>query len=162
MNIKKLKQVAIELLHRSSKHDREMVVDRHLFIRLDAKHSHVTRQHYIEFAKSERPSRIDFRIGGTNPVLVELAVRPAGGSSQLYGSQNRSELGKLTRIPQSQARLRAMLLMDLAARPILKSRLKPTYDCVSAGPGRFQRSSVRVLYVHAELQYDFLWRPSAY
>jgi hypothetical protein len=106
-----------------------------------------------------RPQRIDYRYGGSNPAVIEFAVRPATGGPQLYGSQNRSELRKLTRVPQSKARRRYLLLLDLYRSAIDSLALKPTYDLVHAGQGRFQRHSVRVIYVSSSLQYNFLWRP---
>lgn len=70
---------------------------------------------------------IDFRIGGTNPSVIELVVasrklRDAGYTelrfpghktgTQLYPTQNTSELKKLGAVPQSQAKLRYLLLLD--------------------------------------------------
>jgi len=159
MNIAELQGVALELLHRCHRLAREMQVDEHLAMDLDAEFGSLTRQHHVELYRSQRPARIDYRVGGTNPVLIELAVRPEDGASQLYGSQNKPELVKLTRIPQSRAKLRALLLMDLKPEPLQRNRLKQTYDCISVGPGRFERNPVRVLYVHKESQFHFLWRP---
>jgi hypothetical protein len=88
-----------------------------------------------------------------------LAVRATTGGGALYGSQNRSELRKLCRVTRSQARLRALLLLDLARKPLSKVSLKRTYDPLHAGPGRFKRSSVRVIYVHRTSTYHFLWSP---
>jgi hypothetical protein len=159
MTIAELQCVALELLHRCHGLAREMAVDRQLALDLDAEFGPLTRQHHVKLYRSQRPARIDFRLGGTNPVLIELAVRPEDGASQLYGSQNRPELEKLTRVPQRRAKLRALLLMDLKQTHLPLDRLKQTYDCVSAGPGRFERNPVQVLYVHKEAQYHFSWRP---
>jgi hypothetical protein len=75
--------------------------------------------------------KVDFRIGQRNPVLLELVVAPrafvdpgapeirfAGheGSTQLYATGNKSELRKLASVPQSQARTRYLLLVDLRAK----------------------------------------------
>lgn len=161
MNIAEIQEVALELLNRSSKMAREMKIDKALLAELDARYGSVTRQHRMEFASSERPSRIDYRVGGTNPVLLELAVRPADGTCQLYGSQNKPELLKLTRFPQSQAKLRALLLMDFKEDAISADRLRQTYDPINAGPGNFERNAVRVVYVHSAIQYNFIWQPWA-
>ena len=101
---------------------------------------------------------IDFRVGGPNPVLIELAVRPRDGASELYGSQNRPELIKLTRYPQSQAKLRVIVLIDFAPVPHAAPGLRASYDAVSAGPGRFERNPVRVIYVHRRSEFTFVWR----
>lgn len=161
MNIEELQDLALEILNRSHKLAREMKIDEALFAELQTRFGSAKRQHRIEFASSERPSRIDFRLGGTNPVLLELAVRPADGSCQLYGSQNKPELLKLTRFPQSQAKLRALLLMDFKDRPLDLENLQATYSSINAGRGRFERNAVRVLYVHESLQYNFIWQPWA-
>lgn len=70
---------------------------------------------------------IDFRVGGTNPSVIELAVAPRqigdlirpttvfpghAAATQLYASQNRTEIVKLNAIPFSQAKTRYMLLLD--------------------------------------------------
>jgi len=117
----------------------------------------ITRQHHVKFYKSNKPSRIDFRFGGTNPTLLELAVRPTNGQQQLCGPQNRSELIKLSKT--SRVKRRILLLVDLKEKPIEKSSLKPTYDPLHAGPGKRERHSVTVVYVHRELTYSFNWKP---
>jgi hypothetical protein len=161
MNIAEIQAVALDLLRQSSKMAREMKVDKALLAELNARFGSVTRQHRMEFGNSERPSRIDFRVGGTNPVLLELAVRPADGTCQLYGSQNKPELFKLTRFPRSQAKLRSLLLMDFKAEPISLERLRQTYDPITAGRGNFERNAVRVVYIHENSQYNFIWQPRA-
>lgn len=105
--------------------------------------------------------RVDFRHGGTNPVLIELAIRDPYHANELYGGQNRDELNKLCRIPYKRAKLRCLLLLDASGLdPIPKRRLKASYDKVSSTPGRFERSAVRVVYVHHDVSYHFLWRSS--
>jgi hypothetical protein len=52
-----------------------------------------------------------------------------------------------------------LLLIDLASKPIEKKNLKPTYDPIHAGAGKFHRHAVRVVYAHRELAYDFIWKP---
>ena len=113
----------------------------------------------VRFTGSSKPGRIDFRIGSTNPAVIELVVCPKRGGGNLYGSQNRAELSKLVRIPQSKARLRVLLLIDLSPNGVHKSRLKRTYDLINSGPGKFPRFSVRVVYVHRSHCYDFIWQP---
>ena len=105
--------------------------------------------------------RIDFKIGTNNPAFIELAVRPPNGGSQLYSPANFTELSKLCRIPHSKARLRVLLLIDLYFRPVESENLKSSYESMNAGRGNFQRSSVRVIYVHHDEEHDFLWNPRA-
>jgi hypothetical protein len=120
----------------------------------------VERQHYLTSPAWARPKRIDFRIGGVNPVALEFAVRASDNPGCLYGSQNHPELLKLMRFPPSQVRLRCLLLIDLADDPLIQSRLKPTYDCLNGGRGQIPiRQAVRVLYVHRNHEYHFIWRP---
>jgi hypothetical protein len=140
-------------------HDREMAIDPMVYAYLAATFKNVERQHYVYWYKSQKPKRIDFRLGGTAPIVVEFACRPPAGGAQLTGPVNQSELRKLCRVTKTSASLRALVLMDLAASPISKELLKATYDKVNSGPGKFHRHSVRVIYVHRDLQYHFVWRP---
>jgi len=103
--------------------------------------------------------KIDFRIGGPNPALLELAVAPRAlsdpdrpeqkfpghhATTQLYASQNKSELRKLKEVPQSKARNRYLLLLDLRGIHDF-SALKTGYE--SELP-RFKGGAVvRVVYV---------------
>ncbi len=119
----------------------------------------MSRQHYVRMHSKPKPQRIDFRHGTHNPVVIELAVRPPSGLRELYGSQNKSELRKLTRVLPSQARLRVLLLLDLFHKPIPLANLKATYDVQNAGRGKFKRHRVRVIYVHKDVQYNFSWDP---
>ena len=162
--IKKATQNIIRLLQDyagSGEYRREMLLDPVIYGYFEAAFGRMSRQHHVRLHSRPRPQRIDFRHGGSNPVVFEFAVRPPGGGGHLYGSQNTSELRKLTRVLTSQARLRVLLLVDLLQHPISRENLKRTYDAVNAGRGRFQRHSVRVIYVHASEEYDFLWRPQA-
>jgi hypothetical protein len=149
------------LLDYSGSHvgSREMLLDPILYGYLEGRLGHMQRQHYVQVRGKSKPKRIDFRHGTENPVVIEFAVRPPTGGGQLYGSQNSSELRKLCRIKQTAARLRVLLLIDLHSTPLEKDSLKLTYDSQNSGPVRFKRNSVRVLYVHRDLQYSFLWRP---
>ena len=119
----------------------------------------VTRQMQITFSSSMRPSRIDFRVGGTNPTVLEFAVRPADGQQQLNGPQNHQELLKLSKVVPSKAKRRILLLLDLKKTPVQKRALKLAYDKLNAGRGRKARHPVTVVYVHTASQYSFCWRP---
>ncbi len=129
----------------------------------------VSRQFHVRFASSKNPSRIDFRIGGTNPTLLELAVRPPEGTQQLNGPQNHTELKKLSKFPNSEARRRILLLIDLKNEPIDKETLEGTYKELHAGRGNRKRHPVTVVYVHENrngktrksTKYWFTWNPYA-
>jgi hypothetical protein len=55
-----------------------------------------------------------------------------------------------------------LLLLDMCrGEPIPYENLKHSYDGENAGPGHFDRKSVRVLYAHSREQYTFIWRPYA-
>ena len=128
---------------------REMRLDPVLYGFLEARFGKMSRQHKVRMHSKQKAQRIDFRYGGSNPVVIEFAVRTSLSSNTLYGSQNSSELKKLTRIIPSQASLRILLLLDLASSPLAKPSLESTYNRVTAGRGNFKRHSVRVVYVHA-------------
>jgi hypothetical protein len=34
-----------------------------------------------------------------------------------------------------------------------------TFNDQNSGPGRFKRHSVRVVYVHSETSFNFIWQP---
>ncbi len=102
--------------------------------------------------------KVDFRIGGTNPAVLELAVAPralidpnwpglkfAGHtqSTQLYASQNKTELNKLGSVPKTRARNRYLLLLDLGRGLDLK-KLKKGY--VAACPKNGKCEPIRVVY----------------
>ncbi len=74
---------------------REMHLDPMLYALLKGRFTHIARQHHVRIYGSPRPKRIDFRYGGSNPVVIEFAVRPPNGGGQLYGTQNVSELQKI-------------------------------------------------------------------
>ena len=118
----------------------------------------------VQFGPGE--SYIDFRFGdaphGNNPCVVELAVRNTEHGQQLSCSQNKSELKKLSRYPSSKAQTRVLLLLDLGHKPIAQAVLQPGYDKLKhLGAGKFQRRSVRVLYVHRDLDFHFSWKPNS-
>jgi len=119
----------------------------------------VERQHKIRSRnrKSNRSQRIDFRQPGLNSVVIELATRTPG-RNEVYGSQNTEELRKLSR--QTRASMRYLLLLDVSGHnTISQSDLQSTYDDLLKERGRGARRSVRVVYVHPDAAYDFLWRP---
>lgn len=165
MSIESLKSISMEIMKLLSDYhnppDREMAIDPVLYALLRSRHEkkRVTRQHPAHLPQAKRPPRIDYRIGGTNPLMVELVVRPRAGGVQLYGSQNKTELRKLCRIPNTQCKLRALLLLDFHAKPHAKADLKASYDPMHAGRGKFTRHPVRVIYVHRDTQYTFTWSP---
>jgi hypothetical protein len=136
----------------------ERGLDPLLYATLRASHPkvRVSRQEYVEFSKSSRPSRIDFRLGGTNPTVLEFAVRPPNGIQQLQGPQNHSELMKLSKIPNTR---RILLLVDLRAKALSKGTLKATYDPLHAGRGKKERHPVTVVYVHRTNNFWFTWSP---
>lgn len=116
----------------------------------------------VRMLDTGKPKRIDFWVGGTKPVLIELAVRKPKGSQELMGRQNQSELSKLARAKQAKVRTRYLLLIDLrVGDPIEKSKLKASYDPLHAGRGKFERAPVRVIYVARDAAYHFLWKPFA-
>ena len=51
--------------------------------------------------------------------------------------------------------------MDFKAEPISLERLRQTYDPITAGRGNFERNAVRVVYIHENSQYNFIWQPRA-
>lgn len=169
MSIKRLQEAALQLLlETTDKRATERQLQRSFLYILRAKFGEFSRdaacpivfaEECIYIGKSSHPKRVDYIKKGTNPILIELAVRPEGGRYQLSGKSNQSELNKLTRYTSSEARLRALLLVDMGESPVDARTLKRTYDPVLSGPGRFDRTSVRVVYVHETLQYHFLWRP---
>lgn len=140
---------------------REMLIDPALYawLRAGAVGRTVKRQYHTSRTRQKRPARIDFRVGGSNPVLVEFAVRPPTGGGQLYGSQNQSELRKLTRFSNKKAKLRALLLIDLAGTPYGVESLEDNYKKINAGRGRFKCWPVQVIYAHAKTAFNFKWSP---
>jgi len=163
MKIADVQEVGVEVIRLLGKYSnpphKELLVDAILFAYLSGRFSKVNRQHKVYLYGSSRPQRIDFRCGNSNPIVLELAVRPPVGGGQLSGSQNIKELKKLCRVSHTQARLRALLLLDLAEKPLHKDALMSTYEPLHSGPGKFKRSSVRVIYVHRQNRFNFSWSP---
>ena len=132
MNIADIQEIGPEILNLLDQYHnpphRELLLDPILFAYLSGRYSNVARQHYVYLYGVTKPQRIDFRLGGSNPVVLELAPRkPSGGRSSLTGSQNIGELRKLCRVSHTEAKLRALLLLDLAKEPLEKQALKATY-----------------------------------
>lgn len=146
--------------YRPKDHHREMGYDGLLFGYLDACFGKMKRQHQIHIGKSRRPKRIDYRQGGTSPVLIEFAARTPN-RNEIYGSQNRDEIQKLTR--QKSASARYLLLLDMSGKsPIDRDQLRDTYREISSGKGNFKRMPVQVVYLHPNAEpCSFLWRPKA-
>jgi hypothetical protein len=125
----------------------------------EAKLGRMQSEYPVEtFGAVTKPKCIDLRYGGGNPAVIELVVRVNG--NELYGSQNKSELWKLCKIPFSKARRRILLLLDPShLGQIEKSSMKSTYDEIRTGRGRFTRETVTVVYVNPDEEYSFKWRP---
>jgi hypothetical protein len=163
VNIEEITETGTEILkvlsdyHRAP--HREMLIDPVLFAFLRGRFGAVERQKHVSVYGSIKPKRIDFRVGGTNPVVLELAVRPPTGGGHLLGGQNTSELRKLCKVSTTAAKLRVLLLIDLYSRNYTKDKLKESYDAAHAGPGKFERNPVRVVYMHASNKFSFSWSP---
>lgn len=134
----------------------EMLVDYLLYGALQGEFGKFTRQYKVKIGTSTRSKRVDFRQGGSRPVGIEFAVRTQG-RNEIYGSQNRSEINKLTRLKKSRWSTRILLLLDLAKKPLSESALRATYAVVKSGKGRFIRHPVSVVYVHKESSFRFIW-----
>jgi hypothetical protein len=120
----------------------------------------IGRQTHLTGTPDRWPKRVDLRGGGMNPKFMELAVQPHGDPSpaRLMGSQNISELRKLSLIPRSQTRQRVLILVDLSASPASPRRMKQSFDKVRLRQLKRKRHSVRILYCHASTSFSFLWR----
>ncbi len=111
--------------------------------------------------------KIDFRIGGTNPALLELAVCPRAlidpdcetaafpgrsQATQLYASANCTEIEKLSKVPQPQAKNRYLLLVDFRGAHNV-SRLESGY--LNRFPRDGTMQPVRVIYISRSRARDF-------
>lgn len=104
--------------------------------------------------------RVDFRYPGAKATLVELVVRDPYHGNQLYGPGNQTELLKLCKQDHAKSSTRVLLLLDLSGEsPHPKERLQASYDRVQKVSGRGVRKKVRILYVHPDFSYSFLWNP---
>jgi hypothetical protein len=152
-------QRVIELAtqYKPKDHHREMGYDGLLFGFLDAKFGGMKRQHKIWIGKSRSPKRLDYRQGGTRPVVIEFVVRTPG-RNEIYGSQNGSEIGKLTR--QRKASTRYLVLFDLSEEaPMDTKDLWQSYRKLNGGRGKFKRKPVQIIYVHPGFVDSYLWKP---
>jgi hypothetical protein len=163
MNVRMLQKIgqdlAIMVKDYSGGPQREMLIDPALYARFRATGRSVERQFPAHLPGCVKPARIDFRFKAPNAVLIEFAVRPPKGGGHLCGSQNRDELCKLTRFSNSDAKLRALLLVDLRSEPHDLEALWATYKQINAGPGHFARHPVQVVYTHATTVGRFRWTP---
>src|SRR5436309_1217302 len=101
-------EVVLRLALKYGRTDGEARVGRILLGYLEGRFGNMSKEWHTRVPGYSRPARIDFRHGGTNPVVIELAVRRQGRPRQaLMEAVNETELRKLTRVPQSKARLRA-------------------------------------------------------
>ncbi|NMO14149.1 hypothetical protein HPC49_25165 [Pyxidicoccus fallax] len=146
----------------SGRPKRERDVDPMLYAILNARFKQpgapVTRQHPIQMLGSRR--LVDFRIGGPNPILLEFAFRPRTGGGDLCSSTNESEILKLSRFPQTEAKLRALLLIDASSSgPYERVQLETKYKDIRTSPGKFDRCPVRVIYAHEKESFHFCWTP---
>ncbi len=146
--------------YRPTEPHREMGYDGLLFGFLDARFGKMRRQYQITVGPSKLPKRLDFRQGGTSPVVIEFATRTRG-RNEVYGSQNRSEIQKLSR--QRKASLRCLILLDVSGNPPLPvDKLWSTYDKVRLGPGQYSRMPVQIVYIHPDVPREkafHCWKP---
>jgi hypothetical protein len=117
-----------------------------------------------KFAREQRVSRggsrkrIDFRFNGAASTVFEVAVRDPKHQNQVYGPLNEDELHKLCR--ETAAWTRALLLIDLSGEgPFAEVNLRKSYSGVRGPLGGGGREVVRVIYVHPDTSFSFLWRP---
>jgi hypothetical protein len=135
----------------------ERQVDRILFAYLRGHFGTAKRQWPVRLGANAE-GRIDFRLGGNNPLVFELVVRtPQGGNLGVSG--NGSELRKLSRVPYAQARVRALLLLDLTENRVNFETLKQKYGEYHLGQGQYERQPVSVVYVARDVQHRFIWSP---
>ena len=156
--IKQAISVVVKLLKEYPSLPREeRELDRILYAYFKGRYPNASRQKGVVFSGGTR-GRIDFRLGGTNPAVIELAVRSQDGGNIGVGG-NKPELGKLSRVPQAQAKVRVLLLVDLNSRPVSFQSLKNGYDAYHLGRGKFERQPVSVVYASLEEVHRFPWSP---
>jgi hypothetical protein len=141
----------------SIKRKGEFFYDALLFGLLRARYPNASRQLKLRMRPGQaRAQRIDFRLGGTNPTVIELAH----GSRRmgLGPSSNRSELQKLCR--QRKARTRFLLLSDTSDKlpAVNKEDLQSRYKAWNPGRGRFDRLTVQVIYARRDHSFVFPWK----
>ena len=163
MNLDQLEAVAKEylaVLQQYSQHYKragERFIDLSFYAMLNGRFANMSRQLRLYVPSSSYPLRIDYRCGGNNPVLIELAVRPFKGGQQFDAKPNRDELRKLARFPFSRARVCVLLLLDLYPRPKKKALLRRDYTAITSEPGRYTRHPVTVMYIHEKHDFRFEW-----
>lgn len=113
--------------------------------------------------KGSRRKAVDFRFGDFSndgeACLLELAVRNSENGSQLSPSQNSSELHKLSSYSRDLEDYRALLLLDIGHSALERNLLRKNYDdYIYEKPPRGARR-VRVLYVHRNSTFSFVWYP---
>src|SRR3989338_6012227 len=119
------KQILMLLSHHTGRvPDTENELSPVVYAYLVGRFRKVTRQHPLRIGGHPRPSLIDFRHGTSNPMVIELAVRPRAGGHQLSGISNTRELRKLSMVPHSKAKRRALLLLDLSSQHLEKHLLR--------------------------------------
>lgn len=136
----------------------EAALDRFVYAYLRGRFSSAASRQWPALPVRGRAGRIDFRVGGNNPVVFELAVRTPETGNLGVGS-NKPELRKLSRVPQAKARVRALLLLDLKNEPVNFEMLRERYQAYHLGKGKFDREPVSVVYAHATTQHRFIWSP---
>lgn len=163
MNLDELEEAAkdyLRLLNEYPNHRNragERFLDLSFYAMLQGRFEKMSRQLNLRVSSSNRPLRIDFRHGGNNPILIELAVRPHTGGQQFDASNNRAELRKLARFRQSQARVCVLLLLDLYPTHLTTNQLRHRYADITSAQGRYKRHAVTVIYVHEEHHFRFEW-----
>lgn len=92
--------------------------------------------------------RVDFRLGGTNPIALEIAIRAREDRNDLLARTNKSELIKLAQIPQSRVKMRYLALLDTTISPRQPERIWKSYYALAPNDiGLGVCAPVRLLYV---------------
>ncbi len=133
---------AIEEIVRRGRYTRttERRIEPLVFGILQARWGALRREVRAEDPGRDRP-RIDFRFGSTNPIVIELAVRPRAGGQQLEASQNGPEL--------------SLVLLDFGDAPLSISRLREDYTARVRTTDRMGPNPIHVIYVHRHEQRSF-------
>lgn len=136
----------LDEINKGTATERTLLPYLYIFLRRRWEGVRVRREFSVD-AGNKRTGRIDFLLGTTNPVALEVACRNSRSKSQ-SASQNVSELRKLSRIKQSQAKRRVLVVFDLTKHPLTIEKFKASYSGLSLGPGRFVRSTISIHYIH--------------
>lgn len=98
--------------------------------------------------RSDSRERVDFRLGGTNPIALEIAIRARDDRNDLSARSNKSELKKLAQLPQSRAKMRYLALLDTTTIPRTPDRIWKSYDALAPDDiGLGDCAPVRLLYI---------------